>query len=570
MIRIHYEKKNFEISCKFYEKDVVAALPSRRYLKSRKIWKAPAVRANIDILLRWKGIEWSPGAQLFLKEYFEKKNIPKEPFPQGFPFKTEPREYQRKGLDKIYYLHNSALFMDPGTGKTKMAIDMAAARHMSGKIDQVVVIGLVSIKTNWQEEIEKHCAAPFDTHVLYTDKKGITNFNKFNAGKGFKWLILGSESLSSGKAYEMVEQFITKGNTMVIVDESTKIKNHKAIRTDRAISLGKMPNSHYRLIMTGTPLTQGVIDLFSQFEFLDTDIIGIGNYYAFRNTYCVMGGFQKRQIFGYKNIPQLTSLLEPYVYQVRKREVLKELPAFTREVRKVTMTPEQTKLYQELKKNLRVMVDNKELTVTNVMNLQQRFAEITGGHISYETENPDPLKKESKPWVYERKRLKKSPKLDELISIVEDLPKDEAVIIWSPSIAEIKMITEKLTETFKEEVGVLTGKASEKERQDIRTRFQAGSLRFIVGNPSVGGIGLNLTAACYVIYYRRDFSLEINIQSEARVDRIGQTRAITYFDIVCEKTVDEYILEIINKKENLSEIIRSAFRNNPEKIIDLF
>jgi SNF2 family DNA or RNA helicase len=563
MIRIHFDKKRFEVQCPFHENDLVQALPNRRFNKGSKTWIVPAVRVNIEAIKSWPDKYTSPEAEKFLAAYSAKQWVKKEPFPLGYKYLTKPFPYQVTGANKIWPYRNSALFMDPGTGKSKIAIDIATARFQLGQIKQVVVLGLVSIKTNWEEEIRKHCPEPCDISLANTSKKGKREQGEFCSKRGvFKWLVLGVESLSSGAAFEMVKSFLTL-NTLIIVDESSRIKNHKAIRTARATELGTDKHVKYKMILTGTPVTQGVIDLFSQFEFLDPDIIGIGSFYAFRNTYCVMGGFENRQIFGYKNIPQLTKVLDPHIYQVRKRDVLSELPDFTRQVRKIQMSPEQVKLYKDLKTNLKVKVDNNELTVMNVMNLMQRFSEITGGHISYETENPDPLTKDKKPVIYERKRLKKSPKLDEMMDLVGSMPEDEPVIIWSPKIAEIDWIQERLRAEYgHESVGLLTGKANEAERLRVRTEFQAGTLRFIVGNPSVGGIGLNLTAARYVIYYSRDFSLEISIQSEARIDRIGQTRAMTYYDLVCAKTIDEHVLKVLLNKDDFAETIRSAFQNN--------
>ena len=571
MVQIHYEKNQFIITCNFIENHVVQNLDGRAFRKKPFAhWKVPVTRKNVEALKIIKGF-FTQEAESFLKEYKSRAiEVIDGTFPEGYKFKVPNMPYQTQGLIKCWSRYFNALFMDPGTGKTKMVIDLGTCRHQLGMIDQIVVIGLVSIKTNWEEEIEKFCPIATNVHLLHTTPKGRKDFEKFKSEKGFKWLILGVESLSTGGAFDMVQSFIDK-NTMIVMDESSKIKNHKAKRTDVAIQLSLNPNVKFSMILTGTPITQGVEDLYSQFEFLSPDIIGHGSYYSFRNSYCIMGGYENKNIVGYKNIENLLAEVEPYVYQVRKRDVLKDLPPITFTIRRVAMSKEQTEIYKELKNNLKVQIDTDTLSVNNPLTLLLRFSEITGGHISFLKENPNILQRDKKPMVYLRKPLTKSPKLEELLNILEDFPKDEQVIIWvSPkNMDELHLIHKTMSKIYGvENIGLLYGAMNEDERQQVRQDFQAGHLRFIIGNPAVGGIGLNLTAARYMINYSRDFSLETSIQSISRMERIGQFKAMTVYDIVCENTVDEKILESYHMKYDLAETVRSAFNENKKRIFD--
>lgn len=562
MIRVHFKNGMFIIDCPFMENSLLNNIHGKTFRKKDKAWVVKKNKNAVDELSNLKDVFFSPEAEEEIKNYESPIIVNDEPFPSGYEFKLPPMPHQRKALDVMWKHNIGAMYADPGTGKTKVAIDTACARKMIGKISNTLVIALVSIKKNWEDEININSPLKTLIHRLDTSKSGQKKYQEFLDSKHYnKWLIVGIESISSGGAYELMQKFINP-LTMIIIDESSSIKHHDTKRTERAIAVGELVK--YKMIMTGTPITQGLTDVYSQFNFLCGDVIGHSSFYSFRNNYCLMGGYESKNIIGYKNLDELVSKISPYIFQVRKRDVIKDLPDFTKQVRYVQLSPEQKVIYKQLKDTLKIESDKGSLVIKNAINKMQRLSEITGGHISYQVENTDPFTCDKKPFIYQRNRLKTVPKLTELVNIINEMPDDEQVLIWTTTqnSDEIYMIAEKLRLLYGENsVGMLMGSVKEETRNNIQESFQKGLLRFIVGNPKVGGIGLNFTAARYTIYYSRDFSLEVSVQSEARMDRIGQKRKMTYFDIVCEKTIDEYILKSLSNNLDFAEVIREAIED---------
>jgi len=480
-------------------------------------------------------------------------------FPNNYPFKTEPRPHQLTAIKKLYPFDASAIYADIGTGKSKMAIDMAACRYYEGSIQKVLVIALMSLKHNWEEEVNKHCPINSSIHGLQTSKAGKNRFYRFMEEDGFQWLVVGVESLSAGAAFGLCEQFVDS-ETMIIIDESDSIKTPGKIRTERCIELGK--TAAKRVIMTGTPIEQGIIDLYSQFEFLDPNIVGIGDFYSFRNRYAIMGGYNDKAIIGYQQVDELLEAVGPRIYQVRKRDVLDDLPEATYYERRVPMSAEQKALYSTLKKNLTMEHEGNRLTVNSSINLMQRFAEITGGFYSYiDTEVMDEISIDEKAKIkYKKAYLKSNPKAKELMAFIGSLPHGEPVIVWAVSKMEVAYIVSILSDAYgKESVVQMHGGIKEKDRIMGLKRFEAREAQFLVGNQAVGGVGLNMTVAAIMVYFSNDFSLRRRIQSEGRIERIGQKRAMSYVDIICEASIDGYIAKALKNKNDFAEEIRSAF-----------
>lgn len=547
-----------QIKCSMDENTLPVSLPSRKWHPQTKTWRAPIVRLNIEFLRRNRDKYEATDDFWDVLNSFGQDTSRNINFSRDYPFKTDPFPHQHDCCKRLYPIRNNFIAADIGTGKTKMAIDIASHRYYDGVIGKVLVIALVSLKDNWRNEIGVHCPIPATTHKLETTAAGKKRFKRFMEEDGFRWLILGVESLSAGKAYELCKEFVDK-DTMVIVDESSSIKSHKASRTERCINLGNM--AAFKTAMTGTPITQGIIDLFSQFEFIDPNIIGIGDFYSFRNRYAVMGGFQKRNIIGYQRVEELTDAVSPYIFQVRKRDVLKDLPPATYQERVIEMSAEQKKLYKELKSTLKLEYNGKKLTVASTINLMQRFTEISDGYYSYvdEREMEKISINEKAKIKYKKEYLKSNPKSKDLMELVGTMANDESVIIWATS----KMAIQHLLDTFSKAYGddqivPIHGGVSEEDRTAGIARFQSGKSRFLIGNQAVGGIGLNMTRAAVMVYYSNDFSLERRIQSEGRIERIGQTRPMTYIDMMCSP-IDRYIVKALKNKNDFAEVIRQAF-----------
>jgi len=555
---IDYDPKTgrFIVSSPPWLLEKVRQIPNRRWDSRRRVWTAPALRANAEyILVAFQSCCLTDRASAAAQAALEKSRpVQGSMFPAGYTFRTTPRPYQRQALDRAFDKNVFAYYMDMGTGKTKVSLDLLGALYLDQKVDRLLVVTKFSTRKNWEREIGIHL--PFDADILVLDTAKPRVFEKWNTTVDrFKILIVGTESLAAGSAVNYADAFLmVSTRAAMVVDEAHMIKNHSAVRSKACVSLGR--KAEYRFIMTGTPVANGPMDVFMQFEFLDPNIIGIGDYYSFRNRYAVMGGFEGKEIVGYQNLDELIELISPFIFQVRKSEVLTELPPKVFTVREVQMTDEQKRLYRQISKEDKAVSGDRGVTVKSVLERMLRLQEICGGVITYER-NPDLYN----PNKYEHCRVSgKNPKVEELKAIMEET--DGAVIIWCRFLEEIAMVSESLRETYgRRSVVEIHGEIGEQQRDDNVQAFQRGEARFLVGNAATGGVGLNMTRAETVVYFSNSFSFTDRDQSEDRAHRIGQTKSVTYIDLVCEGSVDEVVLDALRSKKDVSEYVRRSIND---------
>ncbi len=458
-----------------------------------------------------------------------------------------------------------AYYMDMGTGKTKTSIDLYSAYFMEGEVDRLLVQTKFSTRMNWVREFAIHCPVPHETYILDTTKpKAFDEFNGTDNGK-LKILVVGTESLAAGSAVLYAERFVnTSTRCGVIVDEAHMIKTHNAVRSKNSVKIGR--GAKYKTIMTGTPVANAPMDLYMQFQFLDENIIGTGDFYSFRNRYAVMGGYEGREVIGYQNMEELIELVSPYVFQARKSEVLSELPPKVYEVREVRFTDKQKELYKDLAKKNRAIMGDRGVTVDTVLERMLRLQEVCGGIITFER-NPDLYNKAK----YEHSRIPGgNPKVEELLAITEEY--EMSTIVWCRFIEEIHMVSEALRAKYGESSVVeIYGQVSEEDRDyNVQELFQKKKARFLVGNAATGGTGLNMTAAELVVYFSNSFNYVERDQSEDRAHRIGQTKSVLYIDLVMEKSVDCAIMEALKGKKNVSEFVRESIQSkNAESLLGL-
>jgi len=562
-IRIEYDVKTsrFHIFTPAWMVDRVRKIPNRRWDSRRRIWSAPVLRANSRHLLEHFDHSAFSSVALQVANSSVERVLPNViPFPPQYKFKTEPRKYQRDALAHAWGKNAFAFYMDMGTGKTKTALDLMSAYYIDGKVDRVLIVTKFSTRRNWEREIAIHCGVQADVWILDTTKaKAFDEWNT-NRDETCKFLIVGTESLAAGNAIHLAEKFVLVSTRVgMIVDEAHMIKTHNAVRSRNCVQLGK--SAAYKIAMTGTPIANGPMDVFMQFEYLDANIIGIGDFYSFRNRYAIMGGFEDRQVVGYQNMEELIEMLAPFVFQVRKSEVLTELPPKIYETREVQLNDEQKRLYKDIAKRDKTVSGDRGLTVTTVLERMLRLQEIAGGIITFER-NPD-LHNTSK---FDKERVTgKNPKVEELLAIAEE--NEVSTIVWCRFIEEIHMVTEALRERYgNDQVVQIYGAIDEDTRwANVSDLFQSKKARFLVGNAATGGVGLNMTAAELVVYYSNSFSFTDREQSEDRAHRIGQTRSVTYIDLIAEGTVDAVVVEALRGKRDVSEFVRASINARNER-----
>ena len=461
-----------------------------------------------------------------------------------------------------------ALLCEQGTGKSKMVVDTACWLWQRGEIDGVLVICPNSVKTNWvTDEIPRHHSPDVPWVAAWWSANGrAVDRERWRVAQSIAppaitlpWLVVNVESLSArGEAYDACERFLDSRRVLLVVDESSKIKN-RVKRTKAVIKLGQL--AAYRRICSGTPVTQGPLDLFTQFRFLDSDILGFDTFTAYKNRYALFDtrfGFPK--LIKYLNLDELQAKIAPHSYRVTRAECL-DLPPKVYQKLEVDLAPAQRKAYNAMRDQMLVELgDGRSVSATIVLTKLLRLQQITGGFLPFV---PPPDVDEG----MQRAGLAlcaasteplpgPNPKVEALLDFVEQVP--GKVIVWARFRAELEAITHALVKEYGADAVVeFHGGVSDEGRTYARQRFQDAALRvrFFVAQTDVGGYGLTLTAAQSVVYYSNTFSLEARLQSEDRAMRIGQTGSVTYVDLIARDTLDNRVLQALRGKQDLASLV---------------
>ena len=463
-----------------------------------------------------------------------------------YKFKTKPYAHQITALEKSWNKEVFAYFMEMGTGKSKVLIDNISMLYDKGKINGALIIAPKGVYQNWYDtEIPNHMASHVEKDVVLwralINQKQQNQLNLlFQSTEKLHILVMNVEAFSTKKGLDFAAKFLRTHNTLMAVDESTTIKNPDAKRTKNIVGLGK--HARYRRILTGSPVTKSPLDLYKQCEFLDEYLLEYSSYYAFRTRYAVMrsanfGGRSVQIVVGYKNLGELSSKLEPFSYRCLKEDCL-DLPDYTYTKRVIQLTPEQKKLYQQMKILALAELDGKQMTTQSAMVQLMRLHQITCGHFTADDGSIKNIKNE---------------RLDALIDILEEV--ENKAVIWAHYRHDIAAIINAVETKFGKDTYVTYyGDTTNEERQNAIKQIQDpnSKVRFIIGTPQTGGYGITLTGANTMVYYANGYDYEKRIQSEARINRAGQTRKMTYIDIIAEDTVDEKIVKALRSKMNIA------------------
>ena len=471
---------------------------------------------------------------------------------KNYKFKTKPYEHKLKALEKSWASDTYALFMEMGTGKSKVLVDNIAILYDRGAIKGALIVAPKGVYKNWDAiEFPTHLPDHIEcTKVLWeptaTKKKQAELDTLFDDKGDLKILIMNVEAFSTSKGLDFARSFLNifVGRALIGVDESTTIKNPTAKRTKNILKIGDL--AKYRRILTGSPVTKSPLDLFSQCEFLDPYHLGHASYYSFRARYANMvkrnfGGRQVQLVVSYRRLDELADILDKFSYRVLKEDCL-DLPEKVFTKRLVELTPEQDKAYKQMKQMALAMLDNGEvMTTVNVMTQLMRLHQITCGHFKADDGTTTALKNN---------------RMDALLQLLEET--DGKVIIWANYREDIKNIVAALKKAYGDASTVeYHGGVDSTLRQEHIAQFQQknGPTRYFVGNAQTGGYGITLTAANTVIYYSNSYDLEKRLQSEDRAHRIGQTGSVTYVDLIAENTVDDKIVKSLRNKINIANEI---------------
>ena len=382
---------------------------------------------------------------------------------------------------------------------------------------------------------------------IYRDERGEAPV--FKAVKKAETLLLQTEVSKSYKKKNFARKFINSHKTLMAIDESTTIKTPTARRTKNIILLGKQ--AKYKRIMTGSPITKNPLDLYTQCEFLDPWLLDFTSYYAFRNRYAEMKTMHLRGrsiqvVSEFKNLGELSETVKTFSDRVLKEDCL-DLPDKIYMKRNIKLSPDQFKLYKQMKDQAIAMLNGKVTSTATVLTQLMRLHQITCGHFTADDGSTQAISNN---------------RMDELMGVLEET--EGKAIIWAHYQYDITNIIQNVVKKYGEgSIVDYFGLTPQEERQPNIKKFQDDpKCRFIVGTPSTGGYGITLTAANTVIYYSNGYDLEKRLQSEDRAHRVGQKKPVTYVDINAEDTVDEKIVKALRKKINIaSEVLGEKLKS---------
>lgn len=465
-------------------------------------------------------------------------------------YKVEPWIHQRQAIERAVSRDHFGLFMDPGTGKTLTAVNILRYKYSVAKrLLPTLILAPPVVLTNWQREFMMHSTLKATDIIVLagTGKKRLELLQRAIAngpGRGFV-AITNYESLLMEPLFKALYEWRP---TCIVADESHRVKEPSAKRTKAAIKLADRATD-CRLILTGTPVLNSPMDLFSQYRVLDGGATFGTNYFAFRNRYFYdkNAGMPPGKHFPDWRVrdgalQEINKAISVSSMTAKKADCL-DLPPLVKKVIHVPLSSKQQKLYNDMKTDFVAYLNDKacvaQLAITKALRLQQ----IVSGFVSLEDDDGDRSVVE----------LKDNPRADALKELLAELAPHRKVLVWATfrqNYATIRAICEALALRYVE----LHGEVPAAQRQKSVDAFQTDpACRVLIGHPGSGGIGVNLVAADHAIYYSRSFSLEADIQSEARNHRGGSEifPSITRIDLVAPATIDEVVLKALAAKQEI-------------------
>lgn len=435
----------------------------------------------------------------------------------SYAFKTRPYEHQRDALKKLLPRpRGGGLYMEMGTGKTKVAIDYAAVKELKGEITQVLVLGPLSTLGVWDSEVRKHSP---DSSKL-------------------RWKVINYDKARSQNYLPDLIRYCLDAPTLLICDEAHKLKNPNSKQSKAAYVLSK--RCACALVLTGTPITKHALDLFGELRVVDDGILGT-SWGLFKKQYAVWGGFGGYQLLKYINLKQLRKRIEPHIFRARKDECL-DLPKRTHEVIPVGLRASRRVYEQMARESVIEFEDGSVSEAPIVLTRLLRLSQITGGYTRTDDGNYQPVGTE---------------KRDALSDLVSEMAEQERnkIVIFCRFLNEIRDAAH-VCAANGYKVLPFYGAVKPRQREERLLRFDESDEKLaFVAQISTGSLGISLVAASEAIFYSHTYDYAEFAQACDRLHRIGQKRPVTYYHLIARDTVDEAVWLSIKTKKNLADLV---------------
>ncbi len=450
---------------------------------------------------------------------------------------------------------NCALFHDPGLGKTRTCLETFKQFRLSDSgLRLLVVCPLSLVNSAWGEDIKRFTDF---TYAPFKEMSGIVP----------DIVIINYEALISKRYLPEVLKLIRNHDFMCVLDESSRLKSNRSKTTETLLALAD--RFKYRIIASGTPMPNSELELWGQVGFIQPGILP-SSFYAFRNTYFHL---ERNGKVMHMNGQRMTSAdmrrflstgwhysiskgnrrslmeeIQPFTHWVRKEEAL-DLPEKVDQIREVTLSVREQKAYDEMEQHLVTEVEGEEIAAQVALTKLMKLRQATSGF--FYNKDGDSVE------------IGNSTKLKELEEILEELG-PQPVIIWVQFHQEVEAIEKLLTEKYGTDQ-VATLYAGTRDKEDSINRFKNNRVRYLIAHPKSAGHGLTFVNCSVMVFYSLDYSYETHAQARDRIHRIGQKTSCLYIYITARGTIDEVLLKVLQRKQNLQEAVHALVRGAAKK-----
>ncbi len=534
----------------YQDREMCKSIPGWRWEPALKCWAYPVRPETLEqIVFALPGASVEPEARRAVLEVAEREVVaarmklagwddaePVEPM----PLRTKPFQHQVAGFNVAMNIPASGLFMEQGTGKTLTAIAVAGRRFLRGEVRKLLVVAPSSVVPVWPKEFAIHAGFPHEVKALEGPvAKRKAALAEWPADEGRLQV-----AVTNYEATWRFEADLAKWRPdMIVCDESQRIKTPGARQSKAMHRLGQ--RAMYRMVLTGTPVTQGPLDFYSQYKFLDQSIFG-RSYYAFRARYAIMGGFENRQVVGFRKLPELIRKAHAIAFRVTKAEAL-DLPPVVEQELYCDLEPKATRLYKQIQKeSVAELEGERTVTAANVLTRLLRLSQVTGGFLG---DDEGDLSQVS------------TAKMELFAEALDDiLGAGKKVVVFARFVPEIRAIR-KYLEGSGIDYAWIAGEVKQAERGEMVRRFQEdGSCRVFIAQIQTAGLGITLHAADTAIFYSLDYSYANLDQAMARLHRIGQVNKVTNIFLLARGTVDEKVRRILAGKQDVARAVVDGWR----------
>ena len=428
------------------------------------------------------------------------------------------------------------LLMEMGTGKTITSIAITGALYRAGRVRRVLVVAPLSILGVWEQEFEKFAAFDYALAVLSGSGTKKADTLRHMTGAVLQVAVINYES-----AWRLEKEITAWKPDLIIADEGHKIKTHNTAVSKAMHRLGA--RAAYRLLLTGTIITNKALDVFSPYKFLNPAIFG-NSFYAFRNRYFDMVGYGNHTPVLKRSMErEFVERLRSIAFRATKAECL-DLPKSTDIVRPVELEPAAMKVYRDLVKDSYAELGQTEVTATNILTRLLRLSQLTGGFLGGDDGKAQAIS---------------AAKLNALADIIDEAQQDgKKLVVIARFVPEIRAIC-KLLEKQKIGYSCIMGGVTDREEQVSRFQNDPATQVF-VGQIATAGLGITLTAASTLVFYSTDYSMSNHEQTRARIHRVGQRENCTYIYLSAKGTIDEKVLQALQNKADLARTLVDDYR----------